>query len=140
VEAELEVLRRIGDAEKPEQAGVVPPGAGRVLVADHKGDLQAEIDLDYSNLISRTPRDGNAALEGPGAASASAPASAGTAADVTDAASTADAATATDATATAAAEGAASATGTAAADAVGTATVATAANAANAADGTGEGE
>jgi multimeric flavodoxin WrbA len=59
VEAELEALRRIGDAERPEQ-GVMPltSGARSGTPADRKGDLQAEIDLEYSNLISRTPRDG----------------------------------------------------------------------------------
>jgi multimeric flavodoxin WrbA len=104
VEAELEALRKIGDAEKPEQiaaaaaaaAAVPAPGAAGVVAAsgmpgtsgpagaagvmagvsgaavslsgarggavDRKGDLRAEIDLEYSNLISRTPRDGEAVL------------------------------------------------------------------------------
>ncbi|MDR0350797.1 MAG: flavodoxin family protein, partial [Coriobacteriales bacterium] len=64
VQAELELLRHVGDGEKPESA---PPasasapsvgaGAGRVgLPNDAKADLRAEIDLEYRNLISRTPR------------------------------------------------------------------------------------
>ncbi|MDR2106191.1 MAG: flavodoxin family protein [Coriobacteriales bacterium] len=146
VEAELEILRTIGDVEKAEQTGVVPPGAGRVLIADHKGDLQAEIDLDYSNLISRTPREGSAAPESPGASSASAPANAGVAAAATDAASTADAGTTINAAAATDVEGTAGTTGTAATDAVdsatvaGAPTVANAADAATAANSTGEGE
>jgi multimeric flavodoxin WrbA len=108
VEAELEALRRIGDAEKPEHvasaaaavavpgssgaagtsgvmsvvgaasaasavaaaagaaagtAGAVPSSGVRGVAVDRKGDLRAEIDLEYSNLISRTPRDGEAALD-----------------------------------------------------------------------------
>jgi multimeric flavodoxin WrbA len=58
VEAELEVLRKIGDAERPEQAAVSLPGARGGIAADRKSEMQAEIDLDYSNLISRTPRKG----------------------------------------------------------------------------------
>jgi multimeric flavodoxin WrbA len=59
VEAELEMLRKIGDAEKSEQAGAVSPlGARGGIAADRKGELQAEIDFEYSNLISRTPRNG----------------------------------------------------------------------------------
>jgi multimeric flavodoxin WrbA len=57
VEAELDALRRVGDVERPEQlAPIASKPRGAVLI-DHKGDLQAEIDLEYSNLISRTPRD-----------------------------------------------------------------------------------
>jgi multimeric flavodoxin WrbA len=59
VEAELEALRKIGDATQPSEP---PPtsaqSAARAVTAlDHKGDLQAEIDLEYRNLISRTPRE-----------------------------------------------------------------------------------
>jgi multimeric flavodoxin WrbA len=85
VEAELEALRRIGDVEKVEQSAgaaagapgapgtagslavpgtpgtagtIVSPSGARGVAVDRKGDLRAEIDLDYSNLLSRTPRDG----------------------------------------------------------------------------------
>jgi multimeric flavodoxin WrbA len=109
VEAELEELRSIGDADRPEQgsagaagaagaaaagaAGAVGaagvgaagaagaagvgaagaasasgaaagiPGARTGALSDRKGDLQAGIDLEYRNLISRTSRDGEAAEE-----------------------------------------------------------------------------
>jgi multimeric flavodoxin WrbA len=57
VEAELEALKRIGDAEKSEPPPPPPAGSARAgLPGDYKGELQAEIDLEYSNLISRTPR------------------------------------------------------------------------------------
>jgi multimeric flavodoxin WrbA len=58
VEAELEALRKIGDAERPEQTAVAPSSVTRGVAVDRKGNLQAEIDLEYSNLISRTPRNG----------------------------------------------------------------------------------
>ncbi|MDR1014322.1 MAG: flavodoxin family protein [Coriobacteriales bacterium] len=65
VEAELEVLRKVGDAEKSEQGASAPApppalgGASRAAMPnDPKADLQAEIDLEYRNLISRTPRGG----------------------------------------------------------------------------------
>jgi multimeric flavodoxin WrbA len=63
VEAELEDLRKIGDMEKPESPQMIKTSDARSSVArDHKGDLQAEIELEYSNLISRTPRDDAATL------------------------------------------------------------------------------
>jgi multimeric flavodoxin WrbA len=64
VEAELEALRRIGDAERSEQTTVAPSSVVRGVAMDRKGDLQAEIDLEYSNLISRTPRNGEGAQRG----------------------------------------------------------------------------
>jgi multimeric flavodoxin WrbA len=57
VQAELDALRRVGDAERPEQATLIVPNPRGGVPIDHKGDLRAEIDLDYRDLISRTPRD-----------------------------------------------------------------------------------
>jgi multimeric flavodoxin WrbA len=68
VEAELEALRRIGDigdATQPDPLGASggsptpasPPAGRSVATLDHKADLQAEIDLEYRDLISRTPRE-----------------------------------------------------------------------------------
>ncbi|MDR2587490.1 MAG: flavodoxin family protein [Coriobacteriales bacterium] len=57
VEAELDALRKVGDVERPEQAAPIAPNPRGGMLIDHKGELQAEIDLEYSNLISRTPRD-----------------------------------------------------------------------------------
>jgi multimeric flavodoxin WrbA len=63
VEAELEDLRKIGDVEKPEPPVTLKASDLRGSAAwDHKGDLRAEIELEYSNLISRTPRDGDGVL------------------------------------------------------------------------------
>jgi multimeric flavodoxin WrbA len=62
VEAELEDLKRIGDAEKSELfATAKPSDVWGAAIKDHKGDLRAEIELEYSNLISRTLRDGGEA-------------------------------------------------------------------------------
>jgi multimeric flavodoxin WrbA len=60
VEAELEALRKVGDAERPEQPTPPSVSTRTGVITDRKGDLQAEIDLEYSNLISRTPRDDGA--------------------------------------------------------------------------------
>ncbi|MDR1083261.1 MAG: NAD(P)H-dependent oxidoreductase [Coriobacteriales bacterium] len=57
VEAELEALRKVGDVAKSETP-LTPAGGARLdMVRDRKGELQAEIDLDYRDLISRTPRE-----------------------------------------------------------------------------------
>jgi len=58
VEAELEVLKKVGDADKSEQ--VSHENALSKMdrgFDDRKGKLHAGIDLDYSNLISRTERE-----------------------------------------------------------------------------------
>lgn len=55
VEAEIEILKKVGDAKntKPSKPSVArAPHAG--ASPDPKGDLRAEIALDYSNLISRS--------------------------------------------------------------------------------------
>jgi multimeric flavodoxin WrbA len=58
VEAELEDLKKIGDVEKVElPAAARPNDVWGAVTKDHKGDLQAGIELEYSNLLSRTPRD-----------------------------------------------------------------------------------
>jgi multimeric flavodoxin WrbA len=60
VEAELEDLKKVGDATKSEPLAK-EPSAGSVGKPsgpfDHKGELHAEIALEYSNLLSRTPRE-----------------------------------------------------------------------------------
>jgi multimeric flavodoxin WrbA len=89
VHAELEDLKRIGDVEANDAASaaqpapVLPrPGRGGAGM-DAKGSLRAGIDLDYSDLISRTPRDvaavarggelADAALDAPSADAAAGP-------------------------------------------------------------------
>ena len=60
VEAELEDLKKVGDAAKSESLAKDPVtgGAGKPSgFFDHKGELHAEIALEYSNLLSRTPRE-----------------------------------------------------------------------------------
>jgi len=58
VEAEIEVLKKIGDAEKPEQlTQSTPAPKGSLVVEDRKSKLHAGIAYDYSNLISRTSRE-----------------------------------------------------------------------------------
>jgi multimeric flavodoxin WrbA len=58
VEAEIEVLKKVGDAETPESVKPAKPTIDRGPHAgaslDPKGDLRAEIALEYSNLISRS--------------------------------------------------------------------------------------
>jgi multimeric flavodoxin WrbA len=62
VEAELEVLKKVGDAEKPELLPTTTSPVDRAphtgAPADHRNDLKAEIELEYSNLISRSSTSG----------------------------------------------------------------------------------